>query len=188
MVDILRQKQDLLIDDKEAIFKAEVLEFMHNVREELDEHRDAINNDTNEIQTNYEYICGLNEKIEKLSERLDKLNLLLKGSVEAEDFKISPLTKKEKEVFMALYTLGQSRSFVTYKDMAKSLCMTESLVSNYITNIVEKGIPVLKKYSGGMVYLKLDDKFREKQAKENIVGVNTLLSYWMPKGAIEHTD
>ncbi len=181
MVEILRQKQDLLVDDKEASFKAEVSAFMQEVKEELDEHREAINNDTNEIQSNYEYLCELNQKIDKLTERLDSLNLLLNGSKDNKEFKISPLTKREKEVFMALYTLGESINFVTYKELARKLCMTEGLVSNYITNIVEKGIPVLKKYCGGLVYLKLEVKFREKQAKENVVGINTLLSYWLPK-------
>lgn len=177
----MRQKQDVLIDDKQVSLKAEVKSFVKDMKDELDEHRDAINNNTNEIQSNYEYLCAINEKIEKLSERLDTLSMLLNGSKDKKEFKVSPLTKKEKEVFMALYTLGDSRSFVTYKEMARKLCMTESLVSNYITNIVEKGIPVLKKYAGGIVYLKLDSKFREKQAKENIVGINTLLSYWLPR-------
>ncbi len=90
-----------------------------------------------------------------------------------------PLTNREKEVFMAIYSLGEMQPCMSYKQLAKKLCTSESLVASYITNIIEKGVPIVKKYDAGIAYIKLDDLFRQVQAKENLVGVNTVLSYWM---------
>ena len=80
---------------------------------------------------------------------------------------------------MALYTLGELQPFVSYKQLARRLCTTDAVVASFITNLIEKGVPVLKKYDNNIAYLKLEDQFRQRQAKENLVGVNTLLSYWL---------
>ena len=110
---------------------------------------------------------------------LDELHLAVNGGKAKKEFKITPLTNKEKEVFMALYSLGEVQPFVSYRQIAKKVRSSENLVASYITNLIEKGVPIIKKYDGGIAYIKLDDLFRQVQAKENLVGVNTVLSYWM---------
>lgn len=170
-------KQSLLLDSPAVgveVFKQVVEE----VKAELDEHRASINDNTDEIQSNFSYLCELDKKIEMIAERLDELYLAVRGAKEEKKFKIASLTSREKEVFMALYALGEVQPFVSYKQMARKLCVTDSLVASYITNLVEKGVPIIKKYDGGIAYIKLDVDFRQLQAKENVVGVNTLLSYW----------
>ena len=42
-------------------------------------------------------------------------------------------------------------------------------------------VPILKKYQGNAVFLKLNREFREKQAKKNIVGLNARLTCWIPR-------
>jgi len=148
------------------------------IREELDDHRQGINDNTNEVQANHEYIVSVESKLDFLMKRIDELELLLKGKKTASSFNVQPLNSREKEVFLVLYSLTNSQPFTTYKDIAKKLGMNENLVACYMTNMLEKGIPVVKKYSDGKVYLTLDKDFREVQARENIVGVNTLLTYW----------
>jgi hypothetical protein len=153
------------------------------IKEQFEDHLETINENTNEIQSNFEYLCELDRKIDKLSERIDELNNILKKQngekVEEKTFKLQPLTTKEKEVFYALYILTENKRYVTYKEIAKRVSYSQNLVASYITNLVEKGIPVVKKYANRIAYLSLDCKFREIQAKENIVGVNTLLTHWM---------
>lgn len=179
MVDIQNQKQCVLLDSPQQLPLAEVREIIEDVRQELDEHRGVINDNTDEIQANFTLLCELDKKLEKISQRVDELALAVYGKKEQKQFAITPLTQREKEVFMALYVLGEVQPFVTYKQMARKVCMNESLVASYVTNIVEKGIPILKKYDAGIAYIKLDDEFRQAQAKQNLVGVNTLLSYWL---------
>lgn len=148
-------------------------------REELDDHREAINETTNEVQTTNTYLDAVNDKLDKMASRLDELTLLVKGKKEERKISFSPLTKREKEVFQTLFTLCEFAPYATYREIARKLCITETLAAQYVTNIVEKGIPVLKKYHEGKVYLKLDSTFRDLQAKENVVGLNSLLSNWV---------
>jgi hypothetical protein len=154
---------------------------LQSVKGQFEEHLDAINENTNEIQSNFEYLCMLDKKIDKLTEKMEEFTMLLKkeqGIVDKE-FKFLPLTKKEKDVFFALYVLCQEKEFVCYKDLSRHLCESEGLVSSYITNLVEKGIPIHKKYAGKVALLSLDQEFRQQQAKKNIVGLNTKLTHWM---------
>ncbi len=175
MVEIQEVRQQLLLDSPQMLS----LQIIDEVKEELDEHRLAINENTEEIQGNFAFLCELDKKLSLLAERLDELSAIVKGQKTKKSFKISPLSAREKEVFMALYTLGELYPFVSYKQLAKKLSATESVVASFVTNLIEKGVPVLKKYDSNIAYLKLDDVFRQQQAKENLVGVNTLLSYWL---------
>ena len=40
-----------------------------DVKEELEDHLTAINENTNEISANYEYLCEIDSKMDKLNER-----------------------------------------------------------------------------------------------------------------------
>lgn len=171
------------MDEKELVVatvssRFEVTSVIDQFREELDDYREAINENTNEIQANYEFISELNKKIDRLTERLDELTLLFKGKKEGTKFNVIPLSKKEKEIFQAIYELGE-QNHVTYRQISRKLALPEQLIASYVTNIIEKGVLVLKKYVSGIVYLQLDHEFRQFQAKENIVRINTSLNYWM---------
>lgn len=169
--------------DKLELVNLRVSNTFEQIKEQFEDHLESINENTNEIQSNFEYLCELDRKIDKLSERIDELTNLIKQrkgeKVEEKTFKLQPLTKKEKEVFYALYILTEQRRYATYREIAKRVSYSEDLVAAYITNLIEKGIPVVKKYSNKLAYLSLNPQFREIQAKENIVGVNTLLTHWM---------
>lgn len=165
----------LLVTSDDAVMKSRLKDFLLALQEELDDHRQAINENTNEVQSNFELLKSLQQQIVVLTE---KINKLANGVVEKQRCKISPLNPKEKQVFFALYSLGESMPFVSYKDLAKKAGFTDSLVSSYITNMIEKGVPVIKKYDAGTAFVQLAPDFRQLQAKENVIGVNTLLTYW----------
>jgi hypothetical protein len=183
----LKQQKRVLLSSKRRneleLVKIRVSQSFEQVKEQFEDHLVAINENTNEIQSNFEYLCEMDRKIDKLAEKIEELNLILrqqKGEDTAKKtFELQPLTSKEKEVFYALYVLTEQRRYTTYKDLSKRTCYAESLVASYITNLIEKGIPVVKKYAKRTAYLSLDPEFREIQAKENIVGVNTLLTHWV---------
>ena len=153
---------------------------LDNIRAELDDHLISINENTDEINQNFAYMEALNHKIDILAQRLDELSLLLKNPKrDIKTFKLAPLTKKEKAVFSALYKLLIDGKDITYRAISRELCMPESLVSAYVTNLMEKGVPVLKRRCGKTILLSLERSFQEEQAKKNIVGVNTLLTHWI---------
>lgn len=152
---------------------------LEGLREELDDHRTAINENTNELQANHEYIRSVDEKLDKLQARLEELELLLKGKASDDKAQIQPLTKREQEVFQALYVVGEGAPFVSYKQLARKLGSSEALISGFITNLVEKGVPILKKYDACQAFVQLEPRFRQKQAKEVVIGLNSLLSHWV---------
>jgi len=147
------------------------------IKSEFEEHLDAINQNTNEIQANYEYLFELESKIDKLSERLDELSVFLGISPKGKEFNaanntIYTLTKSEKEIFSAIYSLGEEKEYIIFKDIVKKTLMPESFVINNTSNLINKGIPIIKRFINNEVCLKLDPAFRYAQAKEDFLNIN----------------
>ena len=142
------------------------------IKDEFDEHRETINQNTNEIQANYEYLCRLDSKIEKLAERIDEISMFMSLKAPDKSYHVSNLTTREKEVFLTLY----SSDGLGYEDIARRTGLTENLVICYISNIIAKGVPVTKKYVDKGVLLDIEPGFKEIQMKENIVGINDSVS------------
>ena len=163
--DIFRRKKG-----KESLLK----KAFTKIKKELDDYRSAINENTNEIQVNYEYLCEIDAKIEKLNEKMDEIAMFvgLTKPLNTSFQSNASLTRKEKEVFMALYLLGEEKGFVSYKNLARRLGFSEDLVMNYVMALIEKGIPVLKKYVNNEPFIKIEDNFRALQAKKNIINLN----------------
>ncbi|MBU1205201.1 MAG: hypothetical protein KJ968_03345 [Nanoarchaeota archaeon] len=152
----------------------------NTIKEEFEEHLGSINENTSEIQANYEYLCNIDSKIDKLNEKIDDLQLFInrlavkdyKKHNEKQVYNHILLTTKEKEVFLALYTMAEEKGPITYKAISRRIGLTEFMVRDYVTNLIEKGIPIIKKYVNQEVYLDIDQKFRHMQAKENLVEIN----------------
>lgn len=147
------------------------------VKSELDEHLDTINQNTNEIQANYEYMCEIEKKIDKLSQRLDEMQMKIshqggnkKESYNKYDFQNAKLTRREQEVFMVLYTSEDEN--LTFPDMSRRLGLKENSVKDYVASLCSKGVPIIKRFVPNNVYISLDRDFRSFQAKENILGIN----------------
>ena len=121
--------------DKLKLLKLTLNQSFEQVREQFDDHLEAINENTNEIHSNFEYLCEMDRKIEKLAEKVDELNHLIREQrgekVEERKFELRPLTKKEKEVFYALYVLTEGRRFASYKEISRRACFSEELVASY---------------------------------------------------------
>ncbi len=162
------------VKELESRFKRSINQF----KEEFEDHLDAINQNTNEIQSNYEFLCNLDSKINKLNERIDELFMMFKHQHEepSPSFEIHALTKREKEVFMALYALEEELDKVSYLDLARRLGMTVELVQSYISNLVDKGIPLLKRYINNNAYIRIDPAFKSVQAKKNFLEMNEQIS------------
>jgi len=143
------------------------------IKEEFDDHLTSINQNTNEIQSNYELILVLEQKINKLAERIDKIQLFLQKFglplEEKQTFKPVNLSKREQEVFLVIYTKEELKGTVTYLDIARYTGLTEDLVASYVSNMIRKGVPIIKKYINNQVHLSLDPRFKAVQAKENIL-------------------
>ncbi|MBI2652717.1 hypothetical protein HYX00_04595 [Candidatus Woesearchaeota archaeon] len=144
------------------------------IKHEFEEHLQAINENSNEIAANYEYICEIESKLDKLSERVDHIQMYLESNsniaiAKRNNFDVKRLNRREQEVFLVIYTLEEEKGSITYEDIAKKLTISEQLAGNYVTSIIEKGVPILKRYINSKPYLRLDPEFKTLQAKENIL-------------------
>ena len=155
--------------------KAELVKIRH----EFEEHLQAINENTNEITANYEYICETESKLDRLSERLDQIQTHLESIygtpvAKRNNFDVKRLNKREQEVFLVIYTLEEEKGSVTYLDIAERLGISEQLAANYVTSIIEKGVPIIKRYFGSKPHLRLDPEFKTLQIKENILQLSLM--------------
>lgn len=158
--------------------KQELSAVFSEIKDKFDDHLTAINENTNEIQGNYEYLCELDAKIEKLGERLDQMQMFLqKHGLEVEekpDFKVANLSKREQEVFLVIYTLDGTKDQITYEDVARRTGLTEELAVVYIDNLIRKGVPIVRRHMHNRTLLKLNPYFKTLQAKENILKLDQM--------------
>lgn len=171
------------IDTQKVVLSSDAVEHaalvLQCMREELDDHRLAINENTSELESTSEVINDLGRKLDKLYERVDELTLLVKGQKAQKTFDVQPLTSREKEVFHALYVLTQEQPYASYEQLARKTKLSKDLVATYVTGLVQKGVPVLKRHVGLRVFVGMDPAFKELQAKKNIVGLNAPLTCWI---------
>ncbi len=152
------------------------------IKEEFEDHLNAINENTGEIQANYEFMCRLDSKIDKLNEKIEEIQFFMKNVTEEDDdkqelqksllYKNIFLTNKEKEVFLAIYTLAEEKGPILYNSIAKRIGISEFVAREYVTNLIEKGVPIIKKYIESEVYIDIEKNFKHVQAKENIIGIS----------------
>jgi len=152
--------------------------------DELDDHRQSINENTSEISSNYEFLAELDRKLEALAKRVEELSALVENKPAtaekaAPEVIVTPLTKREKEVFKALYQIcEETGSYASYKELSAKLGLSEQLVSSYIANFIAKGIQIKKRYFGNIVRIGIEPAFKQLQSRKNIVGLNAPLSNW----------
>ena len=155
----------------------ELKEALKSIRSELDEHLEAVNENTSEIQTSYEYINEINDKVEKLTERIERIEIFLQKygnfTVVEKSFDVKPLTKTEQHVFLVIYALEDEKGLVSYIDIVKKTGLPGYVVNEYIARLMEKGIPLMKKYINNIPYIRLNPEFKRLQAKENILCIDT---------------
>ncbi|MGM5480396.1 MAG: helix-turn-helix domain-containing protein [Nanobdellota archaeon] len=139
------------------------------VRNELDDHRDSINQNTAELTHAYQYIAFLEQKIDKLNERLDELTprQMTTATTIYDDFS-AELSVREQEVFVVLYTSNQGLSI---DEIAKYLGLADSFVQMYLQKIISKGVPVKEFSSSEQTKYVLDKTFKNAQARKNIVPI-----------------
>ena len=149
------------------------------IRHEFEEHLQAINENTNEISANYEYISEIGNKLDKLSARVDQIQIYLESQsgiyvTRKKEFNIRRLNRREQEVFLVIYTLEEEKGSIDYRDISNKLGISEQLAGNYVTSIIEKGVPIIKRYINSKPYLMLDPEFKTLQTKENILQVSLM--------------
>ncbi len=166
ILDLNSKKQLLNLDNS-------LKEEINALKEELEDHLTAINENTNEIESNYELIAELSLKLEKIEERLEALELAL-NSQNIEKQEIEQLNHKEKKIFLTIYK--EEQNYLSYADIAALHNISESTARYYIDSLIKKGIPIIKRVINGRMHFKLNPYFRQLQTKHNIVKIKPQLT------------
>ncbi len=138
------------------------------VKEEMDDHLTSINDSTDELQEQADRVSELDEKFEKLKEQFDEIQLMLSKALQQN--KEFSLSDSEKNVFMILYAIEQTP--LSYTDISMRTGLTELAVKAHIFGMINKGIPITERQIDGQSFFRLDKKFKELQAKENILKID----------------
>jgi|APHM01.1.fsa_nt_gi hypothetical protein len=139
----------------------------HHIKREFDDHLSAINQNTAEIQSVYDFLSDLDRRLDKITERVDELQMQV--NPEMKDIPEIDLTLREQEVFFLLYTESEP---VSCQDIGRRLGFTSEMVNKYIYNMISKGVPVMRDDSSEDLVVHLDNGFRTLQAKREIVSVD----------------
>jgi len=139
---------------------AEIIERMkHNfalIEQSLSEHLSAINENTAELQSFFDYIQELDQKLEKLSQRLDQIQLQM--NVPNDKPYVAPLNPTEKKLFLVLYT---EEAPLNCFDLSQKSGVPCSIIREYLATIVQKGVPLNRSFQNSHTYYQLSYKFKE---------------------------
>lgn len=139
----------------------------YNIKRALEEHLTAINENTSEIQALFDYLQEMDIKVEKLSQRLDQLQI--SQGLEVPKPTVLPLNHTEKKVFLALYT---EEIPLTYREIAERAKLPLSLVPECISSLTGKGIALSRNFCNGQLFIKINPEFKELQAKEKLINLS----------------
>jgi biotin operon repressor len=171
----------VLFNDREkSIKKLEILDgklkkSFNAVKEEMEEHLQAINENTDEISAVYEHISELDCKMDKLSARMEQMQLMIKQIIQSQaqmGFKIN-LDFEEQKIFLALYAFGDN---LTMQDIARRTNLNEIDVEKKIEIMKSKGINVLEKAIGIKKFYSLEKEFKNLQAKTHVVEIDRVVA------------
>ena len=139
---------------------------LNNILSSLEDHLQSINDNSAEIQSLFDYLQELELKMDRLSTRLDEVQIQHEHMIKKD---VQPLNHLEKQIFLVLYT---DEFAMTVKDICEKTKLPSSVVQERINTIISKGVPLVRSYVDKQVYIQIDGQFKERQAKENLVNLS----------------
>jgi hypothetical protein len=156
---------------------------LSTIRAEIDEQLTAINGNTNELEIQNSFICEIDNRINKVEEKIDGVCMLLKQILAKAKLSVE-LSKDEQRAFLVMYT---HEKFMTSDLLSQKSLLTPAVVEEALSSMLDKGIPVEREILDGKVYFRLNKDFKLRQAKEQIIKIdpdvtgqyqNTLLQHF----------
>ncbi len=138
------------------------------LKEECEDHLTAINENTEELADLQSGIQGVEEKIEKLNSRIDTIHMMFNQLLWQTKITID-LDTNEQILFQLLCSYAD---FMTGSFVAEKTQLTEGVLHETITALIDKGVPVIMKNVEGALFLKLEQKFRTLQRKHKVIKIN----------------
>ena len=142
--------------------------FSKELSEELDDHRESLNQHDEELKELY-------STVEKLKESLEEHKIML-GNTSFFGPELN-LSFDEKRILLILYA---NDCLLNAKDIARKLRMEYYIVDDLLDDLGLKGIPIIKQKSlHNEMFYSLHQKFKDLQAKENVLRITSAVSQRM---------
>ncbi len=108
----------------------------------------------------------------KIQETLDSLDAIKKGV----RLQFKRLTPQEMLVFSTIYSLeNEGIEEITYKTISSHLNLTESSIRDYVTKILQKGIPISKRrLNNKKIILKISEDLKKIASLSSIIKLREL--------------
>ena len=158
-----------IVESMLAKLKVKTDEELESNKEELDMHLETINQNTNDIVINYENLLALEGKVDKLTEKIDEIQAQLNPGFYNQDFSSINLSKREQELFIGLYTIEDR---ITIPELSKKTGFPPDTCEFLVKRLSSKGIPIIRQALEQKTYLSLDYRFKDLQARKNILGID----------------
>jgi len=155
---------------------------MIRVRQELDDHLEAINSNTSEQDIQNSFICEIDNRITKIEERMDEIHFFLKKLVTKADLSVE-LSKDEQRIFLVLYT---HEKFMSTERIGLKALLDIEMVEEALSSMMDKGLPLEREILDGKVYFRMSDEFKLRQAKENLINIDTDVTSQFQNTLLEH--
>jgi DNA repair exonuclease SbcCD ATPase subunit len=139
------------------------------IKEEFEDHLESINQNTIEIQSSFEYLSRIANRLEKIEQRLARLETDVPRE-EPQETVI--LTRDEEEVYALLLESARQRQLLDYEQIARKINVSKTFCAHLVVNLVDKGVPIIKKFSNGEVLLEIEQSFLERVPLINVVTID----------------
>lgn len=84
----------------------------------------------------------------------------------------SSLSKQELKVFLSLYQLDEETTNISYLDLAAKLSLSEPCIRGYISCLIRKGLPIIrKKLNNRRTILTLSKDFKSLSLKQKLISL-----------------
>ncbi|MBI1970309.1 hypothetical protein HYS47_01035 [Candidatus Woesearchaeota archaeon] len=158
----------LSILDQFNVLNQRIQQEFSGVKDELDEHLLAINENTRDIETQQNVLDVLDEKMEKLNMRVDTMQRMFRNFIMQTKVRID-LSINEQKLFIILYEFGK---YVPLTYLLSKTLIESAELEDCLAALSDKGIPIERRTIGEKIYVKMDEDFRKLQASEPIVRVS----------------
>ena len=140
------------------------------IKEEFEDHLESINQNTIEIQSSFDYLSRLAGSVEKIEQRLARLENRTERTEKPAETVV--LTRDEEEVYALLLDSSKQHRLLTYEHIARSIESSKTFSAHLIANLVDKGVPIVKKFSNGDVFLEIESTFIEHESTIKVVTID----------------
>lgn len=152
-----------------------VKESFRNLKSELEDHLDSINDNTNEVEYFAELMMEFDNRLTRLENTIysmtGKLNQILPDD---NNPKAAKLTDKEADIFQTIFR--SENEPIALNEISRQTSITENSVKKIIQNMIEKQIPIISTDTTTGRYFYVEEGFREKQLKFNVLNLSTNLT------------